>query len=143
MKLSSGPRCVCFCIFFKQILYSAHFALNAFSWKYYHLQKCRRFAGRKLNDRTAKQIHHRLATLFHPAKLDGGETKKWTEEEDVELAYLYSLYGPSWVKIGSILGRPEKHCEIRYRDHHTHYAQSGFFTIEERRKFIGECLVRA
>uniref|UniRef100_A0A914VBP7 Myb-like domain-containing protein n=1 Tax=Plectus sambesii TaxID=2011161 RepID=A0A914VBP7_9BILA len=91
---------------------------------------------RKLDDRTAKQIHHRLATLFHPAKMERGEAKKWTEEEDEQLAYLYSIHGPSWVRIGSILGRPEKHCEIRYRDHHSHFPQTGTFTLEERRKFI-------
>jgi hypothetical protein len=66
---------------------------------------------RSVPDRALMSVYHHTKRIMQ----SGARKGPWTEEEDEKLKAAYKQYGPSWIKISTIVGRWENDCRDRWR----------------------------
>ncbi len=69
-----------------------------------------KYVAQALPNRSMESSYRCVTRMYHPDNFNG----KFTEEEDRTIQQLYSIYGPSWKKIGEMIGRMGTAVKDRY-----------------------------
>eukprot|EP00833_Pecoramyces_ruminatium_P017303 jgi/Orpsp1_1/1191335/evm.model.d7180000085013.1 len=69
-----------------------------------------KYVSQALPNRSTESSYRCVTRMFHPDNFNG----KFTEKDDETIMKLYTIYGPSWKKIGEMIGRMGTAVKDRY-----------------------------
>jgi len=69
-----------------------------------------KYVSKSLPNRSTESSYRCVTRMYHPDNFNGS----FTEKEDKEILRLYCIYGPSWKKIGEMIGRMGTAVKDRY-----------------------------
>jgi len=69
-----------------------------------------KYVAQSLPNRSTESSYRCVTRMYHPDNFNG----KFTEEDDRIIQQLYTLYGPSWKRIGQMIGRMGTAVRDRY-----------------------------
>ncbi|ORX41469.1 hypothetical protein BCR36DRAFT_416786 [Piromyces finnis] len=91
-----------------------------------------KYVSQSLPNRSTEASYKCVTRMYHPDNFNG----KFTEKDDQEILRLYSIYGPSWKKIGEMIGRMGTAVKDRYNSIQTKsFTGYGNWTKEEDKLF--------
>jgi len=93
-----------------------------------------KYVSQSLPNRSVESSYRCVTRMFHPDNFNG----KFTDEDDKTIIRLYSLYGPSWKKIGEMIGRMGTAVKDRYNKVllKRNYSGEGPWSEEESQRYM-------
>lgn len=92
-----------------------------------------KYVSQSLPNRSLESSYRCVTRMFHPDNFNG----KFTDNDDKMIIRLYALYGPSWKKIGEMIGRMGTAVKDRYQLlQKRNFSGEGVWSEEESKLFV-------